>query len=146
MSVRLLRGRGSVRHRLQQKPQRQATLHVVAWLDRCDNGGCRRAAVARRTSAPLSQTGQRLVAGQTEALPRHLRVTHVPAGQLQLVPRTVFVVVQHQRERVRVVPGRPLPGSVRSGRYESGDEHLHGPETSAVLKQTFKLSKQVHLK
>lgn len=30
---------------------------------------------------------------------------------------------------------------MRSGRYESGDERLHGPETNAVLK----LSKQVHL-
>lgn len=137
MSEPLLRDRGSVRHRLQQKPQRQAALHLVARVGRCDHGGGRRAAVARRTSAPLHQTGQRLVSGQTEALPRHLRVTHVPAGQLQPVPRTVFVVVQRRRERVRVVPGRPLPGSVRSGRYESGDERLHGPETSAVLKHTF---------
>lgn len=145
MSVCVLRDRGPVRHLLQQEPQRQATLHVVARVGRCDNGVCRRAAVARRTSPPLSQTGQRLVAGQTEALPRHLRFTHVPAGQRQLVSRTVFIVVQCQCERVRLVPGRPLPGSVWSGRYESGNERLHGSETNAVLKQTFKVSKQVHL-
>lgn len=130
----LLRDRGAGRYLLQQTPPRQAALQLMARDGRAPDGHCRRAAVARRTSATLPQTSQRLVAGQTEALPRHLRFAGVPAGQFELVPRIVHGVVQQQRERVRLVPGGARSCSERSGRYESGHEGLHGPQTHAVLK------------
>lgn len=133
----LLRDRGAGRYLLQQTPPRQAALQHMARGGRGVYGRCRRAAVARRTSSPLPQTSQRLVAGQNEALPRHLRFAGVPAGQFELVPRTVLGVVRQQRERVRLVPGRALSRSERSGRYESGHERLHGPQTNAVLKLNF---------
>lgn len=87
---------GYCHHFEQQEPKQQATLHVMARVDRSNHRDIYCNAdygLHWSVFSTFSQTAQRLVAGEAEALSRHLGFTDVPAGQRQSGSRAVYCMV-----------------------------------------------------
>lgn len=117
---------GSGSHLLQQTPEWQITLHLMAWSAGPDHSVCSWAAVFGSCAPHLPFSGQRLVAGQTQTLPRSIWTCHLPAWQHQPAPWPLLYLVHCFCRRIHLVPGSTLPCSQHPRHNEPNHKCLHG--------------------
>lgn len=122
----VLCGPGPGCHLLQQTPEREAPLHLVARSAGPAHGVRGRRAVFGSPASHLPFSSQRLVPRQTQALPRGVGTHHLPARQRQPAPRPQLSVVHCNCQGIWLVPVCTLPRSLCPHHNEPSLQFLHG--------------------